>query len=154
MEPGAVVGVPEELESLLEAQGVLCGAVRCLDAAHKAGHLPLGLTGGRGQEGFVALVQGARPHRVRHRQHRDLPREKFMGSAPLEGTSHTQTHNTQRSQLKRFCGFEIRLLEKKCLRRKSVRFQKGFREFKEKRFWSLSLCSLTMVNALLWAEPE
>lgn len=76
LEPGAVVGVPEELESLLEAQGVLRGAVGRLDAADEGGHLPLGLAGGRGQEGLVALVQGARPHRVRHRQHRDLPGEE------------------------------------------------------------------------------
>lgn len=110
MEPGAIVGAAEELESFLEAQGVLCGAVRCLDAADKGGHLPLGLAGGRGQEGLVALVQGARPHRLGHRQHRDLRGRDSVGSPALQGSS-THTQSTGRGQLRASPAFKTASVE-------------------------------------------
>lgn len=50
--------------------------VQRFDAADEGGHLPFGLTGGWGQERLVALVQGAGPHNVCHRQHRDLDGRK------------------------------------------------------------------------------
>lgn len=67
-----VAGVPQKLEGLLEAQGMLGGAVRGFNVVNESGHFPLGLTGGWGQKALVALIQGTGTNSVSYCQHRDL----------------------------------------------------------------------------------
>ena len=80
MEFGAIVGASNQLKCLLKSHRVLGRAVQGLDAADEGGHLPFCLTGGWRQERFIALVKGAGPDGVCHRQHGNL-----------EGKTHTHT---------------------------------------------------------------
>lgn len=76
LELGVIVCASNQLERLLKPHGVLCGAIRGLDAANEGGHFPFRLTGGGRQERLVALVQRAGSDSVSHSQHRDLEERK------------------------------------------------------------------------------
>lgn len=67
-------GVSEQLEGLLEACCVLCGAIRGLDVGDEGGHLPLGLAGGWRQQTLIALVQRTGANHLCHGQNGDLER--------------------------------------------------------------------------------
>lgn len=81
MEFGAIVCASNQLKRLLKSHCVLGRAVQGLDAADEGGHLPFRLTRGWRQERFIALVKGASPDGVCHRQYRNL-----------EGKTHTQAN--------------------------------------------------------------
>lgn len=55
---------------------MLRSSIRGLYVGDEGGHLPLGLTGGRGEQTLVALVQRTGADRVCHRQNGDLQEEE------------------------------------------------------------------------------
>ena len=90
---GAIVCASNQLKCLLKSHRVLGGAVQGLDAADEGGHLPFCLTGGWRQERLIALVKGARPDGVCHRQHGNLEGKTHM---------HRQTKTCYSAKEKRF----------------------------------------------------